>query len=124
MTTQTLKILSQPQIKMRPMSTEELTKLINQKYQQRAFIADDLKEYVSILIPEKAFALSRLLPKEILEKLLIMRGAEAFGNNIIEYYTKISVDGKLLEPIAKQAEELFLISHSAELLKLLGGSGY
>jgi len=116
-----LETIERPQVKPRLMSKEELTKLIDTKYQRRVFIADDIKEYVSSLPPEKAFALSRVLPKEVLVKLLNQRGAEAFGNNIIEYYNKISVDGKILEPIAQAADELFLVTHTAELLKAIGG---
>lgn len=117
-----IQIIDRPQqAKPLQMSRDELTKLIDLKYQRRTFIADDIKEFVSNLPPEKAFALSRLLPKEILEKVLNMRGAEAFGNNIIEYYNKFAVDGKLPDDIVKTVEELFLVTHSAELVKVISG---
>jgi hypothetical protein len=111
-----------PQIKPRLMSKEELTKLIDQKYQRRVFIVSDIKEYVTSIPSEKAFALSRLLPKEILEKLLSAYGAEAFGNNIIEYFNKISVEGKIPEAVVKQVEEDFLVTHSNRLLEIINGN--
>lgn len=113
----------QPQrVKTHLMTKDELTQTIDLKYRRRTFIADDIKEYVTSLSPEKAFALSRLLPKEVLDKVLNMRGAEAFGDNVIEYSQLISVQGKLLETIAQQTEELFLVTHSVEFIKQLGGS--
>ncbi len=117
-------LVDRPVAKPRQMTKEELTQLIDQKYQRRTFIADDIKEYVASLPPEKAFALSRLLPKEVLAKLLGARGAEAFGNNVIEFYLLISKEGKLDEAMAKTAEELFLVTHTTEIIKLIGGSGY
>ena len=104
------------------MSREELTSLIGEKYRRRNFVPSDIKDYVNSLPVEKAFALSRLLPKEILEKLLNMRGTDIFANNIIEYASKITSNSKLLEPLAKQAEELFLVTHSSELVTMLGGA--
>ena len=110
------------QVKSRLMSREELTSLIGEKYRRRNFVPSDIKDYVNSLPVEKAFALSRLLPKEILEKLLNMRGSDIFANNIIEYASKITSNSKLLEPLAKQAEELFLVTHSSELVTMLGGA--
>lgn len=110
------------QVKSRLMSREELTSLIGEKYRRRNFVPSDIKDYVNSLPVEKAFALSRLLPKEILEKLLNMRGTDIFANNIIEYASKITSNSKLLEPLAKQAEELFLVTHSSELVTMLGGA--
>ena len=114
----------QPVAKARLMSKDELTKLIDTKYQRRAFIAADIKDYVNGLLLDKAFALSRILPKEVLEKVLGLRGTEAFADNIIEYASLITIDGKLIEPLAAQVEELFLVTHASEFVKVINGDGY
>lgn len=103
---------------------EELVQLLELKYQRRVYVADDLKIFANSLMPEKAFALSRLLPNEVLFKLLNARGADTFSNNIIEYATSISKEGKVQEDAVKKAEDEFLVTHSIELVSMLGGTSY
>lgn len=114
------------------MSREELVLLIERAYNRRMFVAADIKDYVTNLPEEKAFAVSRLLPKEVLNKLTTYRetGNDAawnrlFADKIIDYHSSISKEGPLVEVAkAKLADEQFLVTHSRELLVMLGHEGH
>lgn len=114
------------------LSKEELVLLIERAHTRRMFVAADIKDYVTNLPEEKAFAVSRLLPKDILEKLTTYRetGNDAawnrlFSDKILDFHAKISKEGPLVEVAkAKLADEQFLITHSVELLKVMGDERY
>jgi len=114
------------------LSREELVLLIERAYNRRMFVASDIKDYVTNLPEDKAFAVSRLLPKDILNKLTTYRetGNDAawnrlFADKILDYHTSISKEGPLVEVAkAKLADEQFLVSHSTELLTVMGVEGY
>jgi len=114
------------------LSREELVLLIERAYNRRMFVAADIKDYVTNLPPEKAFAVSRLLPKEVLSKLTTYRelGQDAawnrlFTDKVLDFHASISKEGPLVEVAkAKLADEQFLVSHSKELLVMMGVEGY
>jgi hypothetical protein len=85
------------------------------------FVAGDIKEYLLGLSEEKAFAASRLLPKDILERLLTFRDIGPFADKILDYHIQIAKEGPLVEATkAKLADEQFLVTHAVELLKYMG----
>src|ERR1035437_7495626 len=107
------------------LSREELVLLIQRAHNRRMFVAGDIKEYVLSLSEEKAFAASRLLPKDILERLLTFRDMGPFTDKILDYHIKISKEGPVVE-LAKAtlADNQFLVTHSIELLKFMGDERY
>ena len=114
------------------LSREEVVLLIERAYNRRMFVAVDIKDYVTNLPEEKAFAASRLLPKEVLSKLTTYMGTgndsawnRLFADKILDYHASISKDGPLVEVAkVKLADEQFLISHSSGLLTAMGVEGY
>ena len=114
------------------LSREELVLIVDRSYNRRMFVASDIKDYVTNLPEEKAFAVSRLLPKEVLLKLLNYRetGVDApwnrlFADKILDYHAKISKEGLLVEAAkSKLADDQFSVTHSAELVEVLGHEGY
>ena len=103
---------------------EEVVSLIQRAFNRRMFVASDIKEYVSSLSPEKAFAASRLLPKEVLEKLLNHRD-QTFADKIVDFHSEISKEGPLVEAVkTKLADEQFLVTHSVEFLRVMGDERY
>ena len=107
------------------LSKEELVLLIQRAHNRRMFVAGDIKEYVLNLSEEKAFAISRILPKDILERLLAARDIGPFADKILDYHIQIAKEGPLVEVAkSKLADEQFLVTHSAELLKVMGDERY
>jgi hypothetical protein len=103
-----------------PLSKEEFTTKIRQGYDRRQFILDDLKKASSSLSDMEAFALSRLVPKDILERLLADRMSGALCDKIVDYHLKIKATGLIDEvKCTKEAEETFLSRAETFVAKLM-----
>ena len=105
------------------MSAEEVMALFEKNHARRRFSISDVKEYAyGLLKPEKAFALSKLLPKDILQEVLLGKRGSMFADRIIDYHQELSKLGPLKEAAAtKRAEQVFLSVHLAGILALVGG---
>lgn len=105
------------------MSAEEILLLFKKNYDRRRYAISDVKEYAYGLIkPAKAFTFSKLLPKDILEQVLLGKQGSMFADRIIDYHEQISK----LEPIKeveemKRAETLFISNNLPSILALVGG---
>lgn len=105
-------------------SRDEFVKVLDQYHRRRAYVAQDLLEYVNSLPEESAFALSRMLPTEILSKLASHRLGGLFADKILDYHLSISKEGPLVEMTkVAQAEQLFLATRASELLNVIGAGG-
>lgn len=85
---------------------EQVAELLERNWQRRRYVVSELKNYVSQLEERNAYVVSRLLPKEVVEKL-----AEdvSFSDKILDCYKKISEGGPVNEVVAtRQLEETFL----------------
>lgn len=101
-------------------SKEEFAKTLTDGYEKRHFIVSHLKDFAFHLNEAEAFAFARLLPKELVKKLLSDRQMGVFMDKIQDHHSKISVGGPVAELEAtKVAEEAFLAGKGAELLTQL-----
>jgi len=106
------------------LSREDIVLLLERARSRRMFSAEDLREFASNLPDDKAFALSRLLPKDIQEKLLSHRD-QTFADKVLNFWSSISKEGALVEVTkAKVADDQFLVTHAIPLLTLIGVEGY
>ena len=108
---------------LKTMSAEEITALFSKNYDRRRFSISDVKEYAYGLIkPEKAFVFSRLLPKLILEQVLLGKQGSMFADRLLDYHIELSKLDPLKEAEAtKAAEQSFIANYLPAILALVGG---
>lgn len=105
------------------LSKEEFVEKINQGYNRRMFILSEIKEAIADYAPYEAFALSRLLPKEILNRLLAERNIGTFTDKLLDFHVEMSKGGPLVElENTSIAEKTFLAIRGPELLNRLMNS--
>lgn len=101
-------------------SKEEFTKILREGYENRVFIVGHLKDFTFHLSTQEAYVFSRLVPKELIEKLLSDRQMGPFMDKVLDYHKQISLKGPVAELEAtKAAEETFLAGKGFELLSKL-----
>lgn len=99
---------------------EDFTKQLADGFERRIFIVGHITDYLVHLNEMEAFALSRLMPKVINDKVIGDRKAAAFVDKILDYHIKISANGPIEELKAtKAAEETFLSVKGTEMLNAL-----
>lgn len=105
---------------MTMVSKEQFAKLLTEGYEKRAFVVGHLKDFSFHLNEMEAYAFNRIVPKELMSKLLMDRQSKMLMDKILDYHSKISKDGPVAEVEAtKVAEETFLTSKGLELLSSL-----
>ena len=99
---------------------EDFAQQLTQGFNSRKFIISDIRNVTERLNGYEAFAFSRLLPKEILEKLLQEKSIGPFVDKILDYHIVMAKGGPLVEVANTQkAEETFLATCAGELLAYL-----
>lgn len=99
---------------------EDFTKQLLDGFERRRFITGHVVDCLAHLTPLEAFALSRLLPKALLEKILADRQSANFVDKILDYHAHIAANGPIEEMKAtKSAEETFLATEANEILDVL-----
>lgn len=99
---------------------EDFAKQLADGYERRIFIVGHVTDYIAHLNEMEAFALSRLMPKAITDKVIVDRKAAAFVDKLLDYHIKISANGPIRELKAtKEAEEMFLSVKGTEMLNAL-----
>ena len=96
-------------------SKEEVVALLEKNWQRRRYVVSSIRDYVFRLDEKNAYVVSRLLPKEVVEKL-----AEdvSFADKVLDCHKRISESGPVNEVVAtRQLEETYLNNSLAELLK-------
>jgi hypothetical protein len=99
------------------LTKEQVVELLERNWQRRRYVVSSIKNFVYSLEEKNAFVISRLLPKEVVEKL-----AEdvSFSDKILDCHKKISESGPVNEVIAtRQLEETFLTNSLSELIKIV-----
>ena len=100
------------------LTKDQVVKLLERNWNHRQYVVGSIKDFAFRLDTESAFAFSRMLPKEVMEKL-----AENtfFSDKIIDCYLQVKEGGPVEEVIkTTQLEEKFLSSRLAEMLKYVG----
>jgi len=106
---------------MNPTEVKEgVSDLFRKAYAQRKFSVDSVKEFAYSLKDEKAFAFSRIAPKELLEEVIKGQRGSIFCDHILNFNDTLDPDREKRAKQIADVEVLFLASHGHHLTGFIG----